>query len=493
MSPTAKPITEFIKEKPKYLELDSLEIPAWEGTKPAWAGASPRKYPKTKIVGLKSSVICITGFEKHHSDEGTYVNYIDDSGASRSVIVPNSFLAKILSPEKYAEMESKYGLQMQRSRNKTELYFSGSSGSDPEMFVEDKDGNLIPAFKFLGPKSKPYQSTGKNDYYGNRNNVYWDGFQAEFDVYPNGCFSGTADSIHFGLNALLEAARKYDKNAKISHRTVFDIPAELMADAKPEHVNFGCMPSLNAYNMKGLDLPGHEVHFRPAGGHMHFGIYNLEKKQAPAIVKAMDAILGVASVSMFAQFDDPRRRKLYGLAGEYRLPSHGIEYRVLSNAWLMHPLTAHIIFDLGRTALMVGMKNRLGEWKCDEAEVVRIINECDVTAARKVLTENKETLLRFLEVKYLNWWSSGEKLDPAEAALYAYNVILNGAESVVKDPTNIEANWNLLGTKSLVEEKNLEAKDYSNSELRDGWRMHCDGAGKNVMFVFKHKLEGEKV
>jgi Phage phiEco32-like COOH.NH2 ligase-type 2 len=484
-----KPITEFVKEPPKYLELEGVEIPAWVGNS---ANNSGYTYPKIKLLGAKTGTICITGLQKHYRNDGTYINYLDDSGSSRSVIVPNSFLARILSPEKFAEMEKKHGLQLARAKNRVDLSFTGTSGTDPEMFVEDKNGQLIPAFKFLGSKAEPYKA---DKYFGSPNNVYWDGFQAEFDVVPNGCYSGVADSIHYGLQALLKKAREFDKHAKLSIQTVFDLTPDMLAEGKPEHINFGCMPSLNAYGMKGLGLPGNEVHFRPAGGHMHLGFYDLKATVAKRVVKAMDAILGVACVSMFAQFDDPRRRQLYGLAGEYRLPKHGLEYRVLSNAWLMHPLISHIVFDLGRTAAMVGMKNRLSEWKCDEAETIRIINTCDVVAARNVLTDNRETLLRYLEVKYLNWWTvgSGEKLDPIAAAEYTYNVILNGAESVIENPSNIEANWNLLGATSLVQEKELDKSQYSNSSIDGTWRLHCDGAGKNVMFVFKQGLEKKKV
>ena len=481
----AKPIIEFVKEKPKYLQLASTDIPAWS----VGEGYNKYTYPKFK---LDSPELVITKIEEHYAKHGVQISYLDKNLRSRHIIVPNDFLASILPPEKFAEFEAKYALSQERNKLKSELYYSGSTGSDPEIFVVDKDNNLIPAFAFLPDKKNAIKAdTHKTGWLPN--NIYWDGFQAEFDTFASTCFSGQADSIHFGLQGLLKAARAYDKNARLSLRTVFDIPPDMLAEGKPEHVNFGCMPSLNAYNMKGLELPGHEVPFRPAGGHMHLAFYNLKSNDAVKIVKAMDAILGVACVSLFAQFDDPRRRTLYGLAGEYRLPKHGLEYRVLSNAWLMHPLTAHIVFDLGRTAAIVGRNGMLGRWQCEEAETVRIINECDVEAARKVLRQNEEFLKRVIEVKYMNWWSSGDKLDPFAAAEYVYNAILNGAETIIQEPHNIEANWNLLGADSLVEGKELQPSDYANSGLDGKWRMHSDGSGKNVMFVFKHGLEKKKV
>ena len=481
-----KPIIEFAtaKDKPKYLRLADKNTPKW----------TDQYNHDHHGMKLPDVDLCVTGIVKY-GPKAVQISYLNNKFENTYVIVPNEFLASILPAEKFAEMEKKYALTQERTKLRNELHFAGCCGSDPEMFVVDKDNKLIPAFTFLPSKDKALKAElSKNWYGGIPNNIYWDGFQAEFDTTPNSCFSGQADSIHFGLQGLLKAARAFNKDAKLSHRTVVEIPPEMMAEGKPEHINFGCMPSFNAYGMKGLEMPGHEVPFRPAGGHIHLSFIGLKQDEAIKIVKAMDAILGVATVSLFAKFDDSRRRTLYGLAGEYRLPKHGLEYRVLSNAWLMHPLLAHIVFDLGRTAAMVGKKGMLSRWQCEESETIRIINECDVDAARKVLKTNEEFLKRILEVKYLNWWSSGDKLDPIKAAEYAYNAIMNGAESIIADPTDIEANWNLLGAKSKVDsEKELKSSDYSNSNDDGTWRLHSDGAGKNVMFVFKHDLENKKV
>lgn len=476
---SAKPIVEFIKDKPKYLRLSDTNLPI---CKDQWGHQIQR------ARSLKEADLCITDVKAYNKDL-VQVEYFDSEVNKTYFIVPNAFIASILPPDKLEEMEKKYSIERDRYELRSKLSFAGTCGSDPEIFVEDKDGQVIPAFNFLGPKTKPFIAKVVSSW--TPNNCYWDGFQAEFDTMPNTCFSGQADSIHFGLQGVLTAARAYNKDAKLSFRPVMDIPPEMLAEGKPEHVQFGCMPSLNAYGMSGLQLPGHEVSFRPAGGHMHFGLYSFKKEKAVGIVKAIDAILGVACVSMFAKFDDPRRRQLYGLAGEYRLPAHGIEYRVLSNAWLIHPLLAHIVFDLGRTAAMVGMQGMLERWECPEAETVRIINEHDVDAARKVLSRNEQFLKRLIEVKYYSWWDVHNKPNVPLAAEYVYNVIMNGLESVVADPTNIEGNWNLNGAESAI---TTEDKTTRINAFKDGtWLMHSDGPGKNVMFVFKHNLQDKKV
>ncbi len=306
--------------------------------------------------------------------------------------------------------------------------FAPTVGSDPEIFVEDKQGSIIPAFDFLGSKKQP--TFYKNIY---QNNIYWDGFQAEFDTQSNTCLAYHVDSIQNGLKGLLLEARKHNKDAKLSIKTTFDIDRKLLEESKDEHVEFGCMPSLNAYGMEGIKLSGREVPIRSAGGHIHFGINNLKPEEAVTLVKALDAILGVACVSLFEKFDDSRRRTMYGLAGEYRLPKHGLEYRVLSNAWLCHPLITHIVFDVARKVLMFGANKFLEHWDATEKETIETINSCDAKKARKILKRNKELFTNILSAKY------------SKDAEHIYNIFMEGVHFIIDKPENLISNWDLDG------------------------------------------------
>jgi len=310
-------------------------------------------------------------------------------------------------------------------------FYQGMIGSDPEMFVTNKDGVLIPAFDFLGSKKEPYKYANK---FGHTNNVYWDGYQAEYDTNPNGCLGWHTDSIQGGMVGILDAAKKKFPDAKLSLRTVFDIPEDRLANDAEEHVSFGCMPSLNAYGMSGIKGHGRVVGFRSTGGHIHLGMGKKTEEQAIPIVKALDMVLGVAGVSMFAKYDDPRRRTMYGLAGEYRLPPHGIEYRVLSNAWMCHPLATNIVFDLART-VAANADYILKHWAATQEEVIEVINLCDVEKARAILKKNEVLFHMLLMVRYVN----------ETKAKVAANVMINGIESAVIDPENIELNWRITG------------------------------------------------
>lgn len=265
-----------------------------------------------------------------------YVTYIsEDIKRARDFYVPNDFeMRKGRKTKAFEKLFDEYIIKNMR------LGKVNSIGSDPEMFIEDKDGVVVPAFTFLGSKKEPNKGTVPADNSNSRvNNIYWDGFQAEFDTTANECLGWHSDSIRQGIAGLYDLL---PKGAKLSTKPTIDVPPSMLLEAKEEHVQFGCMPSYNVYGMKGLALDGRDVPFRSAGGHIHFGIGKQTHESVAPMIKALDAILGVACVSLFAGIDDPRRRTMYGLAGEYRLPDHGVEYRTLSNAWMCHP--AIIVF-----------------------------------------------------------------------------------------------------------------------------------------------------
>ncbi len=303
------------------------------------------------------------------------------------------------------------------------LGYSGKIGSDPEMFVEDEHGEVVPAFNFLKAKTTIDEIP------------YWDGFQAEFSTVANTCLAYHVDSIRNGIYNLYQAALKHNPKAQLSIQTTMSVPNNVLKSAEEKHVQFGCMPSFNAYGMEGIKLNGRDVPFRSAGGHIHFGIGIQTHESAAPMVKALDAVLGVACVSLFADYDSPRRRSMYGLAGEYRLPSHGMEYRTLSNAWMCHPMITHAVFDLSRKALMLGRSGLLHFYKGDEAEIIRIINTCDVAAARSMIENNKDLYLTLFKSCYGN----GD-MTPL------YRMFLDGVSSVVEKPGDLVSNWDLKGT-----------------------------------------------
>lgn len=321
-------------------------------------------------------------------------------------------------------------------------------GADPEIFVENKEGEVIPAFNFL--KHKNDINVDKDRSYGQ--SLYWDGFQAEFTVAAGTCLQGRVASMIASLNLLNKKAKEFNPEARLSLKTVMNIPEHYLMSSKDEHVALGCMPSLNVYNLKGEEhTDGRKLLTRSTGGHIHFGVGKLEQKKVDEMVKALDAIIGVMCVSLFAKYDDPTRRRSYGLAGEYRLPKHGVEYRTLSNAWLAHPFITHIVFDVARKAAMLGLNGYRDRYKGTEQEIIDCINNGDVKKAQELMNTNSFLIKEVLRAAYNG--ASDKHID------MLFNIFYNGMETAIKNPEDIEGNWCLV---------DVNKYKYNEKEFRSG-------------------------
>lgn len=419
--------------------------------KSQWNNGRDQKVPRLFVItGINVSPY--GGDQKYM----TYASHLDEKNGA--IYVPNDFKFRKLTGTQGEDMTKKYRTSL--SRNLEQHVRVGMTiGSDPEIFVEDENGTVIPAFNFLADKKSGTTRT-RGVTYGNLP-MYWDGFQAEFETSPQTCLAWQVDSVQAGLYGVYHAAKKFNKNAKLSTRTVMEIPFDMLQNSAEEHVTFGCMPSFNVYGLKGKEVAPRDLPFRTAGGHIHFGVGKIGNVEQ--IIRALDAVMGVACVSMFANFDNPIRRQSYGMAGEYRLPAHGIEYRVLSNAWLIHPMIMNLVFDVARNVLGFGHKGFLPLWNTTQEETIDVVQNCDVPRARAILERNKTVLLKLIKASYGYVGDTGlEKL---------YGVFFNGLETAVKDPNDIVGNWNLNGS----------------------WIGHSDGKDKNVRYSVESLTSGKQI
>jgi hypothetical protein len=228
------------------------------------------------------------------SGEKIYLTAITDKGRQEYIRTGKTIKFTI---SKNQDLAKRYEA---REKMLNESSYRDTIGADPEVFVVDQDGNLLPSFKFLPAKSPQHVA-------------YWDGFQAEFSVKPTNCQNYTIDYVRYGMVKVHEAAKSL--GGKLTLRNVIDVPPELMGQTPPEFVQFGCTPSLNAYTNEATlpDVDGYEVPFRMAGGHLHFSYRSHQQKLAPIeqAVKNLDKTIGVIGVSMFQAYDDPRRRTVW--------------------------------------------------------------------------------------------------------------------------------------------------------------------------------------
>lgn len=308
-----------------------------------------------------------------------------------------------------------------------------STGADPEVFAVDKAGEMIPAFTFLD--SKPGIMVDKGQGY-----IYNDGFQAEFAPYRNSCHARLSYSFWTCLTAISNAVKSLDYNARLVHNSVLPVPPHMLAGASDAQIALGCAPSLNAYGEPNTEvlmtLEPRTLPVRFAGCHFHYGsevLKKLPEDKLARLVRLIDSIAGVASVSILRGLEDPIRRRYYGRAGEYRRPAHGLEYRVFSSAALVSPAITHLLLDLSRAALSMGLLRLETEFDLgDPIEVQDIINNLDIGQAVRHLKEREELIGALLRACY----------GQCDARKRALRLIFEGAFGLI--PTrSLNENWGL--------------------------------------------------
>lgn len=302
-------------------------------------------------------------------------------------------------------------------------------GSDPEIvLVSSKTGKMRRAGMFLpetlDPKnvaSYSHQKQGK---------IHIDGMLAELNPEPVHCREWVLDRLRVCLMSIYEALES--KDVDLSAKAVIHIPKITREKASKEELELGCEPDYNAYTGKANILPinAEQKSFRTGGGHIHlsknsnsgrfekygndfipnhskvvFGVKGRKREIVDTyepiieeLVTVLDYMCGLPCV-ILDEDDAAKRRKLYGQAGSYRIPEHGIEYRVLSNFWMRHPALTSFAFQLARTGLQIAVQDVSVVDELKEVisikDVQQIINEGNKEAALEVMPK----LAHF----YRNW------------------------------------------------------------------------------------------
>lgn len=216
-------------------------------------------------------------------------------------------------------------------------------GADPEFFLR-RGNHWVSGHIFdLGTKQKP-----KETEHGSIQN---DGVAVEINVTPTvhkrvfvqNVFDLRRDVLRIVGNEYSLVSRP---SVFFGHRRLTGMPFIAR--------DLGCNIDYNAYTRQVNPKPDVSLPFRTGAGHIHIG---WTEKQNPRnlmhfakcchLTKILDLYLGVPSLIWDK---DDRRRKLYGLAGAFRPKPYGLEYRVLSNAWLDTPELTGWVFERAQAA-----------------------------------------------------------------------------------------------------------------------------------------------
>lgn len=215
-------------------------------------------------------------------------------------------------------------------------------GCDPELFIFNTETNLpVSAHDLIpGTKTKPFTVPGGA--------VQVDGTAAEFNINPAETFDEFNDNINSVLSALRDMLpREHDLRA---------VPVVVWPDSYFQALPFvatelGCMPDFDAWTGRRNPKPKlkHMPTLRTAAGHIHVGFTEGASIQDPEhimdcrrMAQLMDWHVGSWSCGIDL---DKERRLLYGKAGACRYKSYGVEYRTLSNFWVLDEILRREVWD----------------------------------------------------------------------------------------------------------------------------------------------------
>jgi Phage phiEco32-like COOH.NH2 ligase-type 2 len=245
-------------------------------------------------------------------------------------------------------------------------------GCDPEIFLTDLKGNVVGSERVvpkegLSSRDKPDERTY---YYGAAGSVVRDGVQLELHPVQSSCRANVSNNIQAAMRRLRQELQKpqHAGRFKVSFADVVQVQKKELESLSPESRRLGCMPSLSVYKPPKalLRVNPDTYRKRSGGGHIHMSGGSLptllaSPEKTRNLVWMLDVFVGNTCVLIDRSPHAAARRRLYGRAGEFRLPSYGIEYRTLSNFWLY----AYPLFSL------VGALCRMGLTASKNTELYR--------------------------------------------------------------------------------------------------------------------------
>lgn len=305
-------------------------------------------------------------------------------------------------------------------------------GGDPELFLSRRG-------KIIGSERVIPADGLKNSANVSSVPVVRDGVQVEIVLPAFTCRAAAGGYLATAIRNLRLKLLNEHRDARIDFNQVVEVSEDELAGLSEKSRILGCAPSFNIYEPdRILDVPPDKLRMRSAGGHVHIGMngfrgnrihnsYHPSPKRAkgePAhpilddptrMVQALDVIVGNTAVLLDTNPQAAERRIVYGRAGEYRLPAHGIEYRVLSNWWLRSYPLASLVWGLSRmTAALVfysscgpeiiekkkdrdGYMEHVPTGRFDPPEwngIKELLDQVDIEKVREAINTNNQILAR---------------------------------------------------------------------------------------------------
>lgn len=246
-------------------------------------------------------------------------------------------------------------------------------GADPEVFMR-KDGKFISAHGAVeGDKANPFKVE--------KGAVQVDGLALEFNIDP----AANEEEFVTNIQTVMKILGGMVPDYELVPDPVAHFGFQYLEEQPPEALELGCEADFNAWEGGAVNpRPDGKVDFRTGAGHIHIGWTKDQDVNDPdhieaciMLTKQLDVYLGVPSLLWDKNNE---RRKLYGKAGAFRVKPYGVEYRVLSNAWLRSEKLMRWVYKatIKATEDLLGGNDKGAIWP----QVREVINNCNGKSAK---------------------------------------------------------------------------------------------------------------
>lgn len=262
-------------------------------------------------------------------------------------------------------------------------------GADPELFIFNPEGQPVPAGNFIpGTKKEPYKVDGGA--------VQKDGCAAEFNIDPANNYREWSNNIHKVVGQMKKMLPK--------GFTLRAVPSVIFMDDQWEAVDpadkaLGCDPDFNAWTQTVNPPPERPMpSMCCAGGHLHIGFTKDANVADPEhillgydLVKQLDWYLGAWS---HTKDRDPWRRQLYGKTGACRTKSYGVEYRTLSNFWVLEEKLRLQVWNRMQQAMWDMADNYIPDINPRACNTMREYVDCNIPFGSRILEDWRFPIVR---------------------------------------------------------------------------------------------------
>lgn len=250
-------------------------------------------------------------------------------------------------------------------------------GSDIEVFLMHKQTKeVISAEGYIkGSKHMPFNFDPTNKFYC----TSLDNVLAEFTLPPttdkDAWLSNIQKSIDY-INSILpkDICTATLPAARLNKKYLNTDNARL----------FGCDHDFCVWTRSINPKPKADPDLRSAGFHVHVGYEEPTVETNEELVKAFDLHLAVPGV---LTEPDNERRKLYGKAGCFRMPDHGVEYRTLSGYFAASRELSAWVFDATKNAIKFVNDERIEEIDAVAPLIIEAVNNNDKTIAGNLVRQ----------------------------------------------------------------------------------------------------------